>query len=226
LLICQAASEKQMIKEKIILIGGGGHCRSVIDVIESEGRFEIAGIVDVPDKMHDKILGYEIFACDNDIPRLAAEFRYFFITIGLIRDFRPRLMMYERLMSLGCEMPVIISPRAYVSPHTFIAAGTLVMPFAFINAGVSIGPNCIVNTSSIIEHDSVIGTNNHISTACVVNGTCTIGNNNFLGTNATLLNNLVIGSNNLIGASSVVVKNVGDGLKLFGNPATVIGNHL
>jgi sugar O-acyltransferase (sialic acid O-acetyltransferase NeuD family) len=215
-----------MSKEKIILIGGGGHCRSVIDAIECEGRFDIAGIVDLPGKLHEKILGYEIFACDTDIPRLAKEFKYFFITIGLIRDFRPRLMMYETLKSLGCMMPVIISPRAYVSPHTNIAPGTLVMPFVFINAGVSIGPNCIVNTSSIIEHDTVIGANNHISTACVVNGTCTIGDNNFLGTNATLLNNLVIGNNNLIGASSVVVKNVGDGLKLFGNPATVIGKHI
>jgi sugar O-acyltransferase (sialic acid O-acetyltransferase NeuD family) len=215
-----------MSKEKIILIGGGGHCRSVIDAIESEGRYDIAGIVDVPGKLYEKILGYEIFATDADIPRLAGEYKNFFITIGLIRDYRPRLNMYESLKALNCEMPVIISPRAYVSPHTQIAAGTLVMPFAFINAGVSIGPNCIVNTSSIIEHDTIIGANNHISTACVVNGTCCIGDNNFLGTNATLLNNLVVGNNNLIGASSVVVKNVGDGLKLFGNPATVIGKHI
>jgi sugar O-acyltransferase (sialic acid O-acetyltransferase NeuD family) len=215
-----------MIKEKIILIGGGGHCKSVIDTIESESRFEIAGIVDLPGKLHEKILGYEIFANDSEIPGLAAEYKYFFIALGLIRDFRPRLNMFEKLKALGCTLPVIISPKAYVSPHTTIAQGTLIMPFAFINAGVSIGANCIVNTSSIIEHDTIIGSNNHISTGCVVNGTCTIGDNNFLGTNATLLNNLIIGSNNLIGASSVIVKNVGDGLKLFGNPATVIGKHI
>jgi sugar O-acyltransferase (sialic acid O-acetyltransferase NeuD family) len=215
-----------MIKEKIILIGGGGHCKSVIDTIESEGRFDIAGIVDVPGKLHEIILGYEIFASDYDLVRLAGEYKYFLITIGLIRDFRPRLNMYEKLKKLGCEMPVVISPKAYVSAHSKISPGTLVMPFAFINAGVSIGPNCIVNTSGIVEHDTIIGANNHISTGCVVNGTCTIGDNNFLGTNATLLNNLVVGNNNLIGASSVVVKNVGDGLKLFGNPASVIGKHL
>jgi sugar O-acyltransferase (sialic acid O-acetyltransferase NeuD family) len=215
-----------MSKEKIILIGGGGHCKSVIDTIESEGRFDIAGIVDVPGKLHEKILGYEIFASDNDLPLLAAEYKYFFITVGLIRDFRPRQNMFEKLKMLGCNLPVVISPNAYVSTHSKISPGTLVMPFAFINAGVSIGPNCIVNTSSIVEHDTIIGANNHISTACVINGTCIIGDNNFLGTNATLLNNLVVGNNNLIGASSVVVKNVGDGLKLFGNPATVIGKHI
>ena len=213
-----------MRKEKIVLFGGGGHCISVIDTIESEGKFTIAGIVDMPSRLHDKVMNYEVFANDDDLPRLAAEYKYFFITIGHIRDFRPRWLMYKILMASGCHLPVIISPRAYVSPHARIGSGTLVMPFAFINSGVSIGPNCIVNTSSIIEHNSIVGSNNHISTACVVNGTCIIGNNNFIGTNATLLNNLTIGNDNLIGASSVVVKNVGDGLKLFGNPAVVIGN--
>lgn len=212
-----------MSKEKIVLFGGGGHCKSVIDTIESEGKFEIAGIVDMPSKLHEKILGYEVFANDDDLKKLAAEYNYFFITIGHIRDSRPRWHIYEMLMAQGCNLPVIISPRAYVSPHASLGQGTLVMPFAFINSGVSIGPNCIVNTSSIVEHESIVGSNNHISTACVVNGNCTIGNNNFLGTNATILNGLTIGNRNLIGASSVVIKNVGDGLKLIGNPATVIG---
>ena len=212
-----------MSKEEIVLFGGGGHCKSVIDTIEQEGKFAVAGIVDMPARLHEKLLGYEVFANDDDLPRLAKAYKHFFITIGHVLDSRPRRHLYELLMTHGCRLPVIISPRAYVSPHASLGQGTLVMPFAFINAGVMIGPNCIVNTSCIIEHDSMIGANNHISTACVVNGTCTIGNNNFIGTNATLLNNLTIGNSNLIGAAAVVVKNVGDGLKLYGNPATVIG---
>ena len=212
-----------MNKEKIVLFGGGGHCKSVIDTIESEGKFTIAVIVDIPSRLHEKILSYEVIANDDDLPGLAAEYKYFFIAIGHIRDSRPRWHIYELLMAHGCHLPVIISPRAYVSPNASLGPGTLVMPFAFINSGVSIGPNCIMNTSCIIEHDSIIGSNNHISTACVVNGNCTIGNNNFIGTNATVLNGLTIGNRNLIGASSVLIKNVGDGLKLFGNQATVIG---
>jgi sugar O-acyltransferase (sialic acid O-acetyltransferase NeuD family) len=212
-----------MNKEEIVIFGGGGHCKSVIDTIEQEGKFKIAGIVDLPSQLHGKILGYEVFANDDDLPRLIAAYKHFFIAIGHIRDSRPRGRMYELLTAHGCHLPVIISPRAYVSPHASLGQGTLVMPFTFINSGVTIGPNCIVNTSCIIEHDTKIGTNNHISTACVVNGTCTIGNNNFIGTNATLINNLTIGNDNLIGAGSVVVKNVGDGFKLFGNPATLMG---
>ena len=58
------------MKEKIILIGGGGHCKSCIDVIVQEGKYRIAGIVDLPEKLHQKILGYEIISTDDDMPRL------------------------------------------------------------------------------------------------------------------------------------------------------------
>ena len=70
------------MKEKIILIGGG-HCKSCIDVIEQAGTFQIAGIVDVPEKLHHKILGYEIIATDDELPRLASEYENFLITLRL-----------------------------------------------------------------------------------------------------------------------------------------------
>ena len=59
-----------MKKEEIILVGGGGHCKSCIDVIEQEGRFLIAGIVDMPEKLGEKILDYEILCTDDDLPSL------------------------------------------------------------------------------------------------------------------------------------------------------------
>ena len=42
--------------KKIVLIGGGGHCKSVIDVIEQEGQFTIVGIVDNAELLGSKIL--------------------------------------------------------------------------------------------------------------------------------------------------------------------------
>ena len=74
------------MKEEIVLIGGGGHCKVCIDVIETEDKFKIAGIVDVKEKLHHKVLGYEIMACDEDLPRLVKEYKNFLITIGQIRS--------------------------------------------------------------------------------------------------------------------------------------------
>lgn len=212
-----------MIKEKIVLIGAGGHCKSVIETIEDGGFYSIAGIVGEPGQLNETVLGYRVIALDENLPQLIKEYRNFFVTIGQIRHSTPRVKIFNKLVELGCHLPVVTSPKAHVSKHAKIGQGTLIMPFAFINAGVTIGDNCIINTAAIIEHETSIGAHNHVSTGCVVNGNCTVGNNNFLGTNSTLLNNITVGSYNLIGASSVVVKNVGDHLKLFGNPAIIIG---
>jgi len=212
-----------MKKEEIVLFGGGGHCRSVIDVIENEDRFHIAGIVDQAVMLHEKISGYEVIANDDDIPLLAKQYKNFFITIGHIRNSRPRWKLYDKLISSNCQLPVIISPKAHVSGRARLGPGTVVMPFAMVNSGAEIGPNCILNTSCIIEHDTIVGFNNHISTGSIINGNCRIGDNNFIGTNSTILNNITIGDDNLIGAAAVLVKDIGNNHKYFGNPASVIG---
>ena len=91
------------MKEKIILIGGGGHCKSCIDVIEQEGRFQIAGIVDLPEKMHQKILGYEIIAIDDDLPRLAGKYENFLITMGQIKSPEKRIRIFQTLKEPGVK---------------------------------------------------------------------------------------------------------------------------
>ena len=46
--------------KKILLIGGGGHCKSVIDVIEQEGQFQIVGIIDKAELFGTDVLGFEV----------------------------------------------------------------------------------------------------------------------------------------------------------------------
>ena len=54
-------------KEDLILIGGGGHCKSCIDVIELEDKYRIAGIVDLPEKLGQFLMGYSYLAVDDDL---------------------------------------------------------------------------------------------------------------------------------------------------------------
>ena len=141
--------------QKIILIGGGGHCKSCIDVIEQEGKYQIAGIVDVAEKVHQKIQGYEIIGTDEDLPLIAKEYSNFLITIGLIRSANKRILLFNRLCELSAHFPVIISPLSYVSKHAAVAEGTIVMHHALVNAGARVGVNCIINTKALIEYDAV-----------------------------------------------------------------------
>ncbi len=174
------------MKEKILLIGGGGHCRSVIDVIELEDKYEIAGIIDKKELVGQDVLGYKVIGCDNDLSVLIEKYKYAILTIGHLRKYTQRVSLFNLLLKIGYELPVIVSPLAYVSKHTVIGKGTVVMHHAFINTSAKVGKNCIINTKALVEHDTTIEDNCHISTAAVINGGVVVQAGSFVGSNATI----------------------------------------
>ncbi len=173
-----------MKKEEIILIGGGGHCRSVIDVIELEDKYNIAGIVvnDMP--KGGNILGYEVIGGDDDLETIFKSYKNAIVTVGQIRTNSIRVKLFKRLKQIGFNFPVIVSPLAYVSKYTTIDEGTVVMHQALINANAKVGKNCIINTKALLEHDVLVEDHCHISTAAIVNGGTRIKENTFFGSNA------------------------------------------
>ena len=173
------------MKEKIVLIGGGGHCNSVIDVIEQTNRYEIIGIVDTKENVGKKVLSYEIIACDDDLETIFKTCKNAIITIGHIKSNSLRKKLFENLKNIGFNIPTIVSPLAYVSKYALVDEGTVVMHHALINANAKIGKNCIINTKALIEHDCIVKDNCHISTATIINGGVVVKENTFVGSNST-----------------------------------------
>ena len=166
-----------------MLIGGGGHCKSCIDVIEQEGRFIIEGIIDRKEAIGQSVLGYNIIDCDENIGKYK-NIKNAIITIGQIKTPETRIRLFDLCRGLDFAMPVVISPLAYISKHAEVGGGTIIMHHAVVNAGAKIGSNCIINSKALVEHDAVIGDNCHISTAAVINGGTIISDNSFFGSNS------------------------------------------
>ncbi len=196
------------MKNEIILIGGGGHCKSCIDVIEAEMKFSIAGIVDVAKKIGKKVLDYEIIGTDDDLPALIKQYENYFITIGQIKSADSRVKMFDKLKMFGIKLPIIISPSAYVSKHAILSEGTIVMHHAIINADAYIGKNCIINTKSLIEHDAKVENHCHISTGAIINGGSVVDTKTFIGSNSVVRENLKIGKQSLIGCHERVIREI------------------
>ncbi len=211
-----------MNKEKIILIGGGGHCKSVIEIIESENKFKIAGLVDTKEKLNIEVSGYKILWNDDEIETLVKQNYNFIITLGFIRSADLRAKLFNKLLSLNAHMPAIISPIALVSKRAVIGKGTVVMHQAHINSGAKVGSNCIINSKALLEHDVEVGANCHISTNAVINGETKIGDAVFIGSGSVINNNLIIGSNIIIGSGSVVTKSLPHAGTFAGNPLRAI----
>ena len=172
-------------KEKILLIGGGGHCNSVIDVIELENKYFIAGIIDKKELIGKDVLGYKIIASDDNLEELFKIYKNAIITVGHIKSNEIRVKLFLKLKKIGFNLPVIISPLSYVSKHSIISEGTVIMHHALVNANAHIGSNCIINTKSLIEHDVIVENNCHISTGAILNGNVRLKEGTFFGSNAT-----------------------------------------
>lgn len=207
-----------MNKKEIILIGGGGHCKSCIDVIESSSEFTIAGIIDTKEKFGETVLGYPVIGCDDDLTELKQKYDYALITVGQIKTAAIRIKIFNNLIELGFTLPVIKASSAYVSPHASIGDGTIIMHQAIVNASTTIGENCIINTKALIEHDNIIGDNCHISTNSVLNGNVNIGNECFVGSCSTFVNGLTVTNNVFIGINSVINKSIKELGIYVGNP--------
>ena len=190
--------------KEIILIGGGSHCKSVIDVIEQEGHFAIIGIVDKPELLGADVLGYPVIGNDSDLESLSKICTYALITLGQIKSPELRMKLFDLVNKAGFSLPRIISSRAYVSKHSVIGDGTVVMHDVLINAGASIGDNCIINSKALIEHDSKISNHCHISTNAIINGGVTIEDGCFIGSGAVTNNSITIKKNSFIKAGSIV----------------------
>lgn len=201
----------------LILIGGGGHCKSVIEAAESAG-YTILGVLDMPENVGKDVLSTKIIGIDDEIPS-SVDKAEFVITVGFIKNPATRIKLHNRVKEAGGKLATIIASTAYVSKYATIDEGTVVMHHAFVNAGARVGCNVILNTFTNIEHDVVIGDHCHISTGTMVNGDCKIGNKVFVGSQVVISNGLNICNDVIIGAGSAVVTNVIKKGIYVGNPA-------
>lgn len=209
-----------MSKPGLILIGAGGHAHACIDVIEQHGGYQIAGLIGMPDEMNDHHLGYTVIGTDADLPELAKTIPYALITLGQIKTPAHRTRLYQQVVALGFQLPIIIAPSAYVSRHAFIGAGTIVMLGAIVNAGASVGENCIINTCALIEHDATVADHCHISTGVIINGNSKIGYGSFVGSGSIIKEGASLGRDCLVGMGLVVRHNLPDNEKFVGHKSS------
>lgn len=194
-----------MSRKPILLVGAGGHARSCIDVIEQEGHFVVGGLVGLPEEVGSSVLDYPVLGSDKDLPDLLPLFAQVLVTVGQIKSPEARMKLYALLEAQRCCLPVIVSPRAHVSAHAQVGAGTIIMHGAIVNAGARIGRNCIINSQALVEHDAVIGDHCHIATAAVINGNVSIGAGTFIGSNACVRQGIRVAERCVVGMGQLVL---------------------
>lgn len=214
-----------MKEKQLILVGGGGHCKAVIDVAMAAER-PIMGIIDESLAIDDSVVGVSVIGRDNDIKEIVAKHGdsvEFLITVGHIKSSAIRVRIANAItLAGGAFATPLIAPSAHIAIGAQIGRGTVVMHNAVVNTHATIGDNSIINTGAIVEHDCTVGDFVHISTGAIVNGMSTIGNDCFIGSHATVVNGKHIANDVVVGAGATVTCNITQPGTYCGTPAKQI----
>lgn len=202
--------------DKILILGIGGHAKSVLSILELNKEFEICGFVDKDYNVSKEYKNYPIIGSDNNLELLYKKgINNAVVGVGFLGGKSVRTVLYHKLKNIGFHLPNIIDPSSVIANDVTMGEGNFIGKQTTINANSKLGSMCIINTGSIIEHDCSIGDFSHISVGSVLCGTCKVGKESMIGSNSVVIQGRSIGDGTIIGAGSVVRHNIGTYKKYF-----------
>lgn len=210
----QGYGATSMNKVPLVIIGGGGHAKVVIETALAAG-YCIKKILDDDDQViGSSLLGVRV---EGPIKHVLQEGDHAVIAIGNNTD---RRNIYNKNKNINwCT---VVHPSAVISPTAQIGIGVVAFANVVLNADSVVGDHSILNTACSIDHDCRVGAFSHIAPRVAVAGGVNIGENCFLGVGSAVLPNISIGKNSVIGGGGVVIRSVPENVVVVGNPTRVI----
>ena len=185
----------------IVLVGYGGHAKSVADCIERGGEYRIVGYTDMsPSPSPYRYLGTDDALRDC----YAAGCRCAAVCVGYLGKGALRERLYAMLREIGFELPVISDPSAIVSASAEVGEGTFIGKGAVINAEARVGRLCIINTMALVEHECRVEDFVHVAVAAVLCGQVSVGRAAFIGANATVIQCRSIAPGQIVPAGATI----------------------
>jgi UDP-N-acetylbacillosamine N-acetyltransferase len=200
-----------MTSRGLLILGFGGHARSVADVARDLGIEEMA-FVDPNARPGDEFAGFPVFAA---MPEPLPPGWTMFPAVG---DNEVRQRQVEDATTRGLAMESLVSRRAYIGIEAIVLPASFIAHHAHVGPMAVIGRGAIINTGAVVDHESRIGDFTHIAVNATVAGRCNIGSLVFLGAGATVVDHINIVDRVIIGAGSTVIDDITEPGVYVGSP--------
>jgi acetyltransferase EpsM len=193
----------------IIVYGGGGHGKSLIDLLRSMGVYRVAGIIDDGLEPGCQIMGVPVLGGQNALPGLAGGgIRQAVNAVGGLGDVSIRIKVFRLLGEAGFTCPAVVHPSAFVEASASLAPGAQIFPHAYVGSEAAIGFGSIVNTGAIVSHDCRIGNYVNISPGAMLAGEVWVGDGTLIGMGVTVNLGVKIGATCRLGNGATVKSDV------------------
>ncbi len=194
----------------ILVYGGGGHGKAVIELIQAEGKYQVIGVIDDGLSAGTFVLGAPVLgAGDEALAKLSdAGCKLAINAVGGIGAIDSRIQVFERLEKAGYQSPALVHPSAVVEPSAVLSKGVQVFPQSYVGSSAKIRLGVIINTGAIVSHDCVLADYANIAPGAILAGGVNVGQGALIGMGVTVNLNVSIGARARVGNSAVVKDDV------------------
>lgn len=206
-----------------MVVGASGHARVILDILRSEDRYEIVGLIDSFKSAGTELAGFQVLGNEAFLVESFHRGNIQGAVVG-IGDNSIRSRITANLSTAMPDLPfyAAVHARATVSPDSTIGPGTVVMAGAVVNPGCTIGSGCIINTNASIDHDGRMDDFSSLAPACSTGGNVSIGTHSAIGIGAILFHAINVGEHTVIGGGAVVTRDIPACSVAMGVPARVV----
>jgi sugar O-acyltransferase (sialic acid O-acetyltransferase NeuD family) len=209
--------------KNIAVVGSSGHAKVVVDIIEKQGIYAIAGFIDMNRSVGEKTLNYDVLGKEEDLPKLISSHHLHGIIIAIGDNFiRSQVVNKIKHMCPDICFVTAVHPLSCIAKTASLGQGTVAMAGSIVNPSCKVGEFCILNTNSALDHDSKMDDFSSLAPNVTTGGNCEIGHASAVGIGATLIHGITVGEHSIVGAGSTVLKDVEPYCISFGTPAITI----
>jgi len=201
---------------RVIIYGGGGLSKMIIETVRATGAYQIVGVIDDGMPEGSDVIGSPVLGGEDILPDLHKDgVRMAVNSVGGIGDYKVRLSVFERLASVGFVCPAIVHPTAYIDHSAKLEAGVLVLAQSYVSGNAVVGMGTLINNTVVVSHDNVLGICTNLSPGAKLAGDVIIEDYAQIGMNATVNIGVRVGKAALIGNGATIKKDVPPGTRVY-----------
>jgi len=197
-------------EKSILVYGGGGHGKAVIELIRAEGKYRVLGVIDDGRPSGSFVLDVPILGGGKAalVALHKAGANLAINAVGGIGAIDSRIQVFEKLIAAGYSSPALVHPSAVVEPSAMPGAGAQIFAQTYIGSSAKLGSGVIVNTGAIVSHDCEVKDYANLAPGAILAGNVHIGEASLIGMGVTINLNVKVGQRSRIGNSAVIKSDV------------------
>lgn len=211
------------LQESVLIYGASGHAKVVVDIVELQEKYAIAGLLDDRRELWgQRVMGYPVLGGFDVLSQEQWKHCKLIIAVG---DNAARKLLAEKAAAIGYQFATAVHPRAYIAPNAVVGPGTAILVNAVVNTGAKVGAHVIINTAATVDHDNVVEDFAHLSAGVHMGGGASVGSGALLGLGVSTVPDVRIGKWSIVGIGAAVIRDIPDFVTAVGVPAKPVKYH-